>query len=468
MDTAPIPTLALAGGACFRCFASPSSPVPSPSTAPVHLKSCSSCRRVKYCSPACQTADWKDHKSFCRALAGCEHVQLGNQIDRFHLQQHLARAAAEAGSSSRPPPLQSAFIPPRILSTPTALPSSWAAYLSALPSPVFPPSTTTGEIYGSHLPPLSTALTVLASLRRLYPSGETDRATHLTLLLLDSTPETSKLAAVALEELFHQLPALKTIRTVTVAPQDAHVVPPGPDGTPSKRKVVHLPLCKACGPQGQGRTRTLEHCRWLRDFSPSPPSPTALALAIATDSSLPMCTPPTGNSAEQYYDKLLSSAATPDDMFWLSGVCQPLVDFARTGKFGATGIGFVVTAQTAQDALDAKQTAATMCSCYALESAAQADEQTPPKKWAGVSLELAWDGERNVWRDTRPKVDGWWDHRLDAMRPKCAHRDGDDCCEREEDLGVSWASGWGSAFYIGPFEEEGKVSMSSSRQVGKK
>ena len=30
------------------------------------LLTCSRCRRVKYCTSACQKADWKDHKAECR------------------------------------------------------------------------------------------------------------------------------------------------------------------------------------------------------------------------------------------------------------------------------------------------------------------------------------------------------------------------------------------------------------------
>ena len=32
-------------------------------------KLCSGCRRVRYCGPACQKADWRAHKAACRELA---------------------------------------------------------------------------------------------------------------------------------------------------------------------------------------------------------------------------------------------------------------------------------------------------------------------------------------------------------------------------------------------------------------
>ncbi|KAH6869723.1 hypothetical protein BKA70DRAFT_1210708 [Coprinopsis sp. MPI-PUGE-AT-0042] len=35
-----------------------------------HLKECSACQQVRYCSPACQKADWKRHKPTCKASPG--------------------------------------------------------------------------------------------------------------------------------------------------------------------------------------------------------------------------------------------------------------------------------------------------------------------------------------------------------------------------------------------------------------
>ncbi|TRM60620.1 hypothetical protein BD626DRAFT_504661 [Schizophyllum amplum] len=54
------PHTAYVGQACFKCHKSVEESA--------SLKTCTSCRRVRYCSVQCQKDDWKAHKAFCKAL----------------------------------------------------------------------------------------------------------------------------------------------------------------------------------------------------------------------------------------------------------------------------------------------------------------------------------------------------------------------------------------------------------------
>ncbi|KZV73819.1 hypothetical protein PENSPDRAFT_742311 [Peniophora sp. CONT] len=58
------PITARVGQACQKCFKGIEEGVA--------LKICTTCRRVRYCSTECQKADWKSHKSICKALHAAE------------------------------------------------------------------------------------------------------------------------------------------------------------------------------------------------------------------------------------------------------------------------------------------------------------------------------------------------------------------------------------------------------------
>ncbi|GAA6012424.1 hypothetical protein JCM10207_007082 [Rhodosporidiobolus poonsookiae] len=477
MDSRPIPYLALHGSSCLSCFSSP----PPSSSAP--LKRCSSCRLARYCTPACAHQDWKEHRSFCRAVhalrslpslppfaplgltatpddlqkrrqahrtrwaaeddamcaalrrelspaearmvygakrCGCDALRLANEIDALVLAQHLSSAASSAPSSTPPAPKppQSVFVPSRVLSAPTPLPASWTAYLSSLPSPVFPSPPSPAELFHTHLMPLSPALTVLSALRALFPGA--DQAENLTLLLLDQTPETTKAAVVALEELFHQLPALKQLRTATVAPQDAQVVAVPPTASneakqkAAQEKVAHLPLCKICA--GAGRQRTLEHFRSVSDFAaaPSPfssffPAGPSLTLAVSLNSSLAIALPPSAAVASDI-------DTSPTDSFWSASVFVPLADLAAS----PSPVGILIAAQTAEDTLH----------CLSIARASLPRVQT----------QGAFGPRRNVWREGRPRAEGWPDHRGGE--------------ERDGDGAVQWMSGWVGGFRLGVEAEQ--------------
>ena len=45
------------------------------------LKSCSRCKRVRYCSRECQVKDWKTHKKFCKEVQKANEM-LGVRIKR--------------------------------------------------------------------------------------------------------------------------------------------------------------------------------------------------------------------------------------------------------------------------------------------------------------------------------------------------------------------------------------------------
>ncbi|GAA5837040.1 hypothetical protein JCM11251_004481 [Rhodosporidiobolus azoricus] len=370
----------------------------------------------------------------------CEIIALAESIDRYHLAEHLSTSSALAPTKDKsaagppPKPPQPVYIPPRLLSSPSPLPKTWKDYLSALPP--FPPSfqPTEAQLYGSLLPPLAPALTILSSLRRLFPSSA-DEATSLTLLLLDSTPETSKRETLALEELFHQLPALVRLRTVTVAPQDAAVTAPlldkGGQPIPGQKevKVAQLPLCRAC--QARGRERTIEHVKSLDDpdFRLEPTlvdeqeqgGGKHLTLALAWNTSLALCTPPTLSSS--------SSDETPTDKFWSSSVLQPLASFSPAL---GNDIALVIAAQTKDDLSTSLSFA---------HSVLFPSTSSPPT--SSFPSSPGWTAEKNPYRDPRPRVEGWWDHRSEGM---CVEGEGE---ERDEDGGVSWAGGWVAGWRIG-------------------
>jgi splicing suppressor protein 51 len=56
----PTPVLAIKQALCFSCFKYPDSTT--------SLSRCAGCKRVSYCSPACQKENWKDHKKSCKIL----------------------------------------------------------------------------------------------------------------------------------------------------------------------------------------------------------------------------------------------------------------------------------------------------------------------------------------------------------------------------------------------------------------
>ncbi|KAJ7208543.1 hypothetical protein GGX14DRAFT_697972 [Mycena pura] len=55
------PLQAVIGLACRRCYKED-----------VELSRCGGCRRISYCGPECQNADWKRHKPMCKALTSLE------------------------------------------------------------------------------------------------------------------------------------------------------------------------------------------------------------------------------------------------------------------------------------------------------------------------------------------------------------------------------------------------------------
>ncbi|RDB18193.1 putative protein MSS51, mitochondrial [Hypsizygus marmoreus] len=76
------PVTAVIGQACYACFKGEG--------AGVTLQKCTKCRSVRYCGPACQKADWKQHKGICRAL----HKLENDPTLRFTLLLQLADAPA--------------------------------------------------------------------------------------------------------------------------------------------------------------------------------------------------------------------------------------------------------------------------------------------------------------------------------------------------------------------------------------
>ncbi|KAJ7194843.1 hypothetical protein GGX14DRAFT_700829, partial [Mycena pura] len=62
------PTLpARIGQACYKCFKEEDAA----------LSKCSSCKRVVYCSTACQASDWPTHKGICKILKAARHPEFG-------------------------------------------------------------------------------------------------------------------------------------------------------------------------------------------------------------------------------------------------------------------------------------------------------------------------------------------------------------------------------------------------------
>ncbi|GAA5971671.1 hypothetical protein JCM11641_000680 [Rhodosporidiobolus odoratus] len=400
--------------------------------------------------------------------AACSAIQLASQIGAVSLQKHLSRTASFTPDKPSAPPPQSVFIPPRILSSPQPLPRSWEDYLASLPSPAFPSSTSLADISATHLPPLSPTLTILSALRRLWPE-QADRATRLTLLLLDETPETSKLTVVAMEELFHQMPSLSSIRTATVAPQDAPVKVDEQGKAKEGERVAKLPLCVAC--RDRGRSRSIEHVTTLSDLvlpslasgAPSP-SDVALTLAISLNSSLPLVSPVDDlSSAEEKSVFLTSISTTPEDQFWYEQVFAPL---ARTvsSSSPSSHVGLLITAQTYENLSSSTAVAWSLLLLPQTggntQQPARGTEEMAegPAKRTAVEVTEAWSCERNVWRDPRPRVEGWWDHREGAIvRPRMEDR-GDDPVGRrrdeearaaDSDGGTGWGSGWWTGFRVG-------------------
>ncbi|GAA5974312.1 hypothetical protein JCM21900_001737 [Sporobolomyces salmonicolor] len=264
----------------------------------------------------------------------CQTVQLSNEIDEFLLRNHLA-------SPNSPPSL---WVPTRVLPRPTPLPASWTDYLAAsgLPKPTPP----LAEIYGVFVEALSPVLTLLAALRRL---GFPDSASILTVYLLDETHETCAAWLPAFEELQHQLPLLRDLRLVTVAPAAAASNAPT---TPTR-----LPVCPAC--IAAGRTRTISH----ESSFPSAPPPAGTSIALALNSSLSLADP----------------ASSSPSAFWPRTLAALL----------STSTPLLITAPTREDAQD---------SVLQLRAAAQQAHQ---------DVDAVWDVERNVWAGGWPRVDGF-------------------------------------------------------------
>ncbi|KAJ7911334.1 hypothetical protein B0H13DRAFT_2328417 [Mycena leptocephala] len=55
------------GQACYKCFKEEDAA----------LSKCSSCKRVVYCSTACQSTDWPTHKGICKILKAARHPEFG-------------------------------------------------------------------------------------------------------------------------------------------------------------------------------------------------------------------------------------------------------------------------------------------------------------------------------------------------------------------------------------------------------
>ncbi|GAA5911729.1 hypothetical protein JCM6882_006957 [Rhodosporidiobolus microsporus] len=426
---------------------------------------------------------------------GCQVVHLAEQIDRHLLAEHLAAASAPTTTSNKDPtasppkPPQPVFIPPRVLPSPSALPSSWADYLAAL-CPSFPSSAefdpSPARLYGQLLPPLAPALTVLASLRRLFPAAAgAPPLASLTLLLLDSTPLTVPRTTLALEELFHLVPSLLSLRTLTVAPQDAAVSAPalGADGQPlpggqEEVRVKGLPLCRECG--AKGRRRTLEHVKSLEGVDLSAAAARAAAvkagagpgaedheadeekashvvLALAWNTSLALCEAPLPSSSSAASASAIAPAPTPTERFWAEQVFAPLSRLASpspsSSKNTNVGVGFVLAAQTAEDASSSLSFARSHLPLSQGLSQGEGEGE-------GAA---SWAPERNAWRDPRPRVEGWWDHRREV--PEEGEKEGK---ERDRDGGISWAGGWSAGFRLdGGGGSGGSGALRGEEKVGR-
>ncbi|KAF7305501.1 MYND-type domain-containing protein [Mycena chlorophos] len=74
-----------AGLVCARCF----------KISPITLLICSACRRLAYCSPACQKQDWKDHKSLCKGLSKVNAYDAERGHTLVDLSRRMAYCVAE-------------------------------------------------------------------------------------------------------------------------------------------------------------------------------------------------------------------------------------------------------------------------------------------------------------------------------------------------------------------------------------
>ncbi|GAA6011602.1 hypothetical protein JCM11491_004701 [Sporobolomyces phaffii] len=342
---------------------------------------CRACHVVAFCSRKHEQSAHETHR-LIKDVDGrtqCEAVQLSNEIDEFFLRQHLASAASS--SSSTP----SLWVPNRIVraSTARARPASWPEYLASVTEYLPTPNPPLAEIYGVFVEALSPVLTILASLDRLVDSYPDDDG-RFTLYLVDESLETCSNWIPCLEELQHQVAALRHVAIVTVSPTVSQPQSQSQAGganqkTTQRSSVTQLPMCPAC--TREGRTRTITHVEHL-PAAPTLRAARSKALAVSFNSSL-----------------ALADASGTGTSFW----AQTLETISTPGY----GVPFLVTSQTrdeAGDALDVLSTGGGGGGCA----------------W---DRECGWTLERNAWRGGWGRVEGWWDG------------DGE---------GIVWKNGWTS------------------------
>ncbi|KAF6754139.1 hypothetical protein DFP72DRAFT_900491 [Ephemerocybe angulata] len=70
------------GQACYQCFAE--------QTPEKQLSRCGACKRIGYCSTACQKKNWKEHKTLCKALGELETTGSGMSLHFYNLSDPTA------------------------------------------------------------------------------------------------------------------------------------------------------------------------------------------------------------------------------------------------------------------------------------------------------------------------------------------------------------------------------------------
>ncbi|SCZ96972.1 BZ3500_MvSof-1268-A1-R1_Chr4-2g06903 [Microbotryum saponariae] len=303
---------------------------------------CPKCRIMPWCSEWHEKGTKEEHLQIKGddGKTQCETFQLSNEIDEFYLRHAIA-----VGGEGSPPSL---WVPTRILNKPAALPANWPEYLSTVEPP---PRSTQAEVYGVFVEALSPVFTILASLRRLFPTSTIDSASSLRLIFLEETHQTLSSILPAFEELQHILPSLHHLELV------AHSLSPPSGAAPPKPRTVPLPLCPACTKSGRTRSITHHQGSWpaLNESIPS--------LAISLNSTL---------------SQSLLDPTSPD---YHKPALQSLFQ---------AGTPILFTAQTEEESTD------DLNAIFGKEMG-----------WGREMVKVEWEPVRNRWSGGWPRLDGW-------------------------------------------------------------